>query len=368
VSIGGVPVVEVVDEEDRIAHRLAAPAPAEGPNMPVDCSIDWDRRFDHMQQHSGQHLISAVFEELFGLKTVSFHLGAESATIDIEGPPVDARTLFETERRANRIVCENRPLTVQFQHAAEAHGLRKPSEREGTLRIVSIEGLDRSACGGTHVRATGEIGAVLLRRVEKIRQAVRVEFLCGARAVRRAHADYEALSKAAQLFCAPLDEVPAVARLRQKLKLTQQEFADRLGIAIATMVRYENNRVPRGKSLSRLEALAAANSFGDLAATFRTALVEELGALPSSQQSPMVQFRSDEERDLVQALLDILRQQKYAAKANAIMKALEPVVHDRRRRAEEDDAVDAQRNATRLPAKRHGNACHATVSLAFSAS
>lgn len=139
--------------------------------------------------------------------------------------------------------------------------------------------------------------------------------------------------------------IAAVARLRHQLRLTQQEFADRLGIAIATMVRYENNRVPRGKALSRLETLAAANGFEDLAAIFRAALVEELGALPPSEQGPMVEFRSDEERELVQALLDTLRQQKYAAKGNAIRKALEPVVHDRRRRAEEDDAVNAQRDA-----------------------
>jgi alanyl-tRNA synthetase len=205
-SLSGVPVVDVVDEDDRVAHRLAAAAP---PADAVDAVVDWARRFDHMQQHSGQHLLSAVFEELYALKTVSFHLGADSATIDLEGIPVDARVFAAVERRANEIVYENRPLRVDFQHAAEAQGLRKPSDREGTLRIVSIDGIDRSACGGTHVRATGEVGAVLLRKTEKIRQATRVEFLCGARAVRRAHADYDALAKAAQLFSAPLDEVPA---------------------------------------------------------------------------------------------------------------------------------------------------------------
>jgi alanyl-tRNA synthetase len=205
-SLSGVPVVEVVDEDDRIAHRLAAPGP---PSDGVDAAVDWARRFDHMQQHSGQHLLSAVFEELYHLKTVSFHLGADSSTIDLEGIPVDARVLWAIERRANEVIYENRPLRVDFQHAAEAQGLRKPSGREGTLRIVSIEGLDRSACGGTHVRATGEIGAILLRKTEKIRQSTRVEFLCGARAVRRTHADYDALAKAAQLFSAPLDDVPA---------------------------------------------------------------------------------------------------------------------------------------------------------------
>src|SRR5581483_566867 len=162
-SISGVPVVEVVDEDDRIAHRLGAPLfPG-----PVECAIDWQRRFDHMQQHTGQHLLSAVFEERFGLHTVSFHLGQESATIDLEGGAVGSRTIEEAEQRANEIVFENRPVRIEFQHADQAEGLRKASEREGTLRIVSIDGLDRSACGGKHVRASGEIGVILIRKLEK---------------------------------------------------------------------------------------------------------------------------------------------------------------------------------------------------------
>ncbi len=226
-SIAGVAVIEVADEEERIAHRLAAPLAVDGE---VAGKIDWVRRFDHMQQHSGQHLLSAVFEELFGLHTVSFHLGADSATIDLEGGPVEARTVVEAERRANQLVSENRGMDVRFEDARAAHGLRKPSEREGMLRIVSIDGLDRSACGGTHVRSTGEIGPILLRRTEKIRQSVRVEFVCGGRAVRRARADFESLTKIAQLFSAPLDEAaPMVAaqleaaktgdRARRKLEL-----------------------------------------------------------------------------------------------------------------------------------------------------
>ena len=211
-TIAGVAVTDVADEDDRIAHRVAAPVTA----GPVACVIDWARRFDHMQQHTGQHLLSAAFEELFHLKTVSFHMGADSSTIDLEGGAVDPRVLADTERRVNQLIYENRPVAVQFQHSTEAEGLRKPSDREGTLRIVSIEGMDRSACGGTHVRATGEIGVVLLRKVEKVRQTSRVEFLCGGRAVRRARADYEALSRAAQLFSAPLDEVPNVVATAQE--------------------------------------------------------------------------------------------------------------------------------------------------------
>ncbi|PWU01593.1 MAG: alanyl-tRNA editing protein [Terriglobia bacterium] len=205
--IAGVPVVEVIDEGERIAHRVAAPVTVAS----AECSIDWQRRFDHMQQHSGQHLLSAVFEELFQLHTVSFHLGQESATIDLEGGPVENRVILEAERRANELVFENRAVAVQFESPGEVQGLRKPSEREGTLRIVSIEGIDRTACGGTHVRATGEIGPILIRKLEKIRQTVRVEFLCGGRAVRRARADFQALARIAQLYSAPLDETPALA-------------------------------------------------------------------------------------------------------------------------------------------------------------
>lgn len=228
-SIARAAVVDVVDEGERIAHVMAGPVAA----GPVDCAIDWRRRFDHMQQHTGQHLISAVFEELCGLKTVSFHMGAESSTIDLEGGALSPAAIAETERRANEIVFENRPVVVRFENAAEAQGLRKASEREGTLRIVSIEGLDRSACGGTHVRATGEIGAVLLRKTEKVRQSVRVEFLCGARAVRRARADYEALSKTAQLFSAPLDEVPAVVAAQQEIARTNEKARRKLELDLA---------------------------------------------------------------------------------------------------------------------------------------
>ena len=186
-----------------------------------------------MQQHTGQHLLSAVFAERFSLRTVGFHLGAEASTIDLEGGPVDLRAVLEAERRANQVVFENLPVAVGFENASEAGGLRKPSEREGVLRIVAIQGIDRSACGGTHVRATGEIGAVLIRKVEKVRQSVRVEFLCGARAVRRARADFDALLKAAQLFSASLDEVPAAVQAHLEIARSGEKARRKLEIELA---------------------------------------------------------------------------------------------------------------------------------------
>ena len=232
-SIGAARVVDVIDEGERIAHRLASPW-ADGGAPAVDCAIDWTRRFDHMQQHSGQHLLSAVFEELFSLKTVSFHLGAESSTIDLEGGSVDGRTVEAVERRANQAIYEDRPVNVQFQDAEEVSGLRKASVRQGTLRIISIEGMDRSACGGTHVRSTGEIGVILIRKMEKIRQSTRVEFLCGERAVRRARADFQALTAAAQLFSSPLDEVPSLVAAQLDTARTAEKARRKLEFDLGT--------------------------------------------------------------------------------------------------------------------------------------
>ncbi|MFY9728532.1 MAG: alanyl-tRNA editing protein [Bryobacteraceae bacterium] len=265
-SIAGCAVLDVVDEGDRIAHRLSAPLAA----AEADCAIDWDRRFDHMQQHSGQHLLSAVFEELFALHTVSFHLGAESATIDLEGGAVEPRTVLDAERRANAVVFENRLLSVEFEDARVAAGLRKPSEREGPLRIVSIAGLDRSACGGTHVRATGEIGPVLIRKIEKVRETTRVEFVCGGRAVRRTRADFDSLTAAAQLFSVSLDGLPAAAaalletsraadKARRKLEMDLAVFEGRELYAAtapgADGMRRHTRRVESG-GLDQLRALA----------------------------------------------------------------------------------------------------------------
>jgi alanyl-tRNA synthetase len=228
-SIAGRDVLDVADEGERIAHRLRAPLAA----GEADCAIDWERRFDHMQQHSGQHLLSAVFAETFALHTVSFHLGAESATIDLDGPAVEPRTVLEAERRANAIVFENRPLTVEFEDAATAGGLRKASGREGTLRIVSIADLDRSACGGTHVRSTGEIGPVLIRKLEKVRDSTRVEFVCGGRAVRRARADFDALTATAQLFSVSVDDLPATAAAHLEAARAADKARRKLEIELA---------------------------------------------------------------------------------------------------------------------------------------
>jgi alanyl-tRNA synthetase len=219
-TLAGIPVTDVVDEGGRIAHLLMS---ALGTDALIEGKIDWNRRFDHMQQHTGQHLLSAVFEDLFGARTVSVHFGDAHSTLDLETDSLSGEKLARAERRANEVIAENRAVTVSFEDSASAIGLRKAADREGALRIVSIDGLDRSACGGTHVRATGEIGCALLRGTERIRKTTRIEFLCGLRAVERSRADYSALAAIASTLSAAIGDVPAlVASQAAQLKEVDQ--------------------------------------------------------------------------------------------------------------------------------------------------
>ncbi len=227
-TIAGAALIEVADEGDRIAHVTSAPIAA----GEAVCRIDWPRRFDHMQQHSGQHLLSAVLVELYNAATVGFHLGADTSAIDISASLDDA-DLAAAEVRANRIVFENRPVSISFRDASAAEGLRKASEREGTLRIVTIDGLDRSACGGTHVRSTGEIGPVLIRKLDRAHGNLRIEFLCGLRAVRRARADYDALARVARTFSCSLDDAPALAASQAESLETAEKARRKAAVELA---------------------------------------------------------------------------------------------------------------------------------------
>ncbi|HKV46040.1 MAG TPA: DHHA1 domain-containing protein [bacterium] len=188
-TLAGVPVTDVVDAGDTVIHVLngSAADPGFGPGAKVEGVVDWDRRFDHMQQHTAQHIFSAVFAHLLGAETVSVHLGT-SSTLDLAVAtlaPDDARRV---EDEANRVAFDNRPVTVRFASDVEAAavGLRRPPKRAGAIRIVEVADCDRSACGGTHVCRTAEVAPLLLRRWERAKGQVRVEFLSGWRAL----ADY----------------------------------------------------------------------------------------------------------------------------------------------------------------------------------
>ena len=222
--------VDQVEEDDtgQIWHFVQQPLAA---GAQVEGHIDWTRRFDHMQQHTGQHLLSAVFVRELHAPTVSFHLGAETSTIDLATPAIAHHSLERVERIANEIIAEDRPVTISYASRQEAEALlasgelRKLPDREGTIRVIDIADLDRNACGGTHVRATGQIGGLLIRRIEKVSRGVRVEFVCGLRAVRAARADAAILTETASLISTGAPELPG---------LVKQMLADSKAAAKAT--------------------------------------------------------------------------------------------------------------------------------------
>jgi len=217
-SLGGVAVREVIDEEDRIAHVMESPVSGD-----VQGILDWPRRYDHMQQHTGQHLLSAVLEELFAIRTVSFHLGAEVSTIDVDAPLLAPEQLERVEDRCAEVIAEARPVQITFEDASESLELRKASTRSGTLRIVNIDKLDRSACGGTHVRTTAEISLILTGKLEKIRGITRLEFACGTRALRRARSDYRLLAAIGRALSVPPEQTPELlAGLVEKNKALEK--------------------------------------------------------------------------------------------------------------------------------------------------
>jgi alanyl-tRNA synthetase len=286
-TLAGVPVVDVIDEGDRVIHVLERPAPA----GIVIGRIDAARRLDHMQQHTGQHLLSAVFVEMVGAPTVSFHLGDESCTIDLGATALSPEQVRAVERRANEIVQENRPVVVSFEHVSEAKDLRKPSDREGEIRIVAIDALDRSACGGTHVRSTSAIGPIFIRRLDRIRGNVRVEFLCGFRALDRARRDYEALAAAARTFSTPLDEVPA----RVAAQTTALQESEKARVRLAAAVAREAGRrlYEEGGNVARREVPVIDDEVRALAQGFTSGANARLLVIAANPPSVLLAVSAD---------------------------------------------------------------------------
>ena len=222
-ELGGVRVIDVVDEGDRIAHLLDAPLVGDR----VIGRVDWARRFDHMQQHTGQHLLSAVVADLLCYRTVAVHFGREGSTLDLDAGSLSPEEAQRVEEKANEIIVQNRRVGISFEDALQAEGLRTAAARTGTIRIITIQDLDRSACGGTHVHATGEIGSLLIRKIERVRKGVRLEFLCGSRANRRARADYSLITRLAADFSAAAEELPQlISGQREDLKQTTASIRD----------------------------------------------------------------------------------------------------------------------------------------------
>jgi alanyl-tRNA synthetase len=231
-SIAECPVIDVQSGEDgRVWHVLESDRIPQGE---VAAELDWARRFDHMQQHTGQHILSAAFERVLDAPTLSSHLGVERSSIELGLGEVDWRTVDRLERAANAVVWEDRAVDRHWvdDEGVKRFALRKPPRFTGRIRIVEIPEWDVSACGGTHTRRTGEVGMIKIVRWEKVRGNLRFEFLCGGRAL----GDYawrtEALLEAARRRTLKDRELIAhlerAAAERDELKKRVQDLSARM--------------------------------------------------------------------------------------------------------------------------------------------
>jgi alanyl-tRNA synthetase len=228
--------VESVEEDDSgiIVHMLAGPLGSS--TAAVRGKVDWERRFDHMQQHTGQHILSQAFVAVAQAGTLSFHLGQEISTIDVDLAQPEASLLRTVEDLANRIVFEDRPvrtLNVTRQEL-DSLGIRKETQREGEIRVIEVENFDRSACGGTHVRRCGEIGLIMILGGERYKGGTRIEFVCGGRALHSFRKDHETIRSLGKLFSAHPHELPELcekflaeraALVREKKRLEEDILA-----------------------------------------------------------------------------------------------------------------------------------------------
>jgi len=238
-TIGPFRVVEVIDEDEGTISHVIEPGtgnreprtenqnenpdlrpPNPEPGQTLHATINWQRRFDHMQQHTGQHVLSAAFERLFRIRTVSFHLGAEVSTIDLarEASPAEIEA---AEDEANRVVWEDRAVSIRFVSAEEAATLplRKEPVRGGTLRLIDVDGFDLSACGGTHVARTGGIGVIAVSRWDRFKGGQRLEFVCGGRALRAYRTLRDATAGSVRLLSVLPEELPvSIERLQSDLR------------------------------------------------------------------------------------------------------------------------------------------------------
>jgi len=216
-TINEMSVVDVYEENGDIVHLISGKLPL----GPVRGQIDWQKRLDHMQQHTGQHILSQAFLVVTGVQTLSFHLGKDASTIDLDTDHLSSEQITHAEDLANTIVMQNRPIIISslIQEEVPRAGLRKPPSVKGTVRVVAVEDFDLTACGGTHLKSTGEIGMIFIRRWERQRKKIRVEFMCGWRALRDHRQQNDAILHLAQSFSVGEGElVKAVERLQTEVQ------------------------------------------------------------------------------------------------------------------------------------------------------
>src|SRR5699024_7075913 len=224
-SINDVRVYDVEEEKGEIRHFIDTPL-EEG-----QCSgeIDWERRFDHMQQHAGQHILSAAFENMFGFKTVGFHLGGETCTIDLEVSALTEEEVNRAEGQANRVILENHPIKAIWVTKDELgkYPLRKTVSVTENIRLIIIPDFDYNGCGGTHPGETGQVSTVKILHWERQKKNIRISFVCGNRVLKQLDEKHRVIQRLTSLFSAPqMDLEDAATRIIEKEKELEKKVAE----------------------------------------------------------------------------------------------------------------------------------------------
>jgi alanyl-tRNA synthetase len=249
-TIENIKVLNVEEVDGEVRHYLESEV--HDVSTPIYGVIDWDRRYDHMQQHAGQHILSASFEQLFGYKTIGFHLGNETLTIDLETANLLESEVLKVEELANQIILENRPIETKWVTEDELvnYDLRKETKVKEDIRLVIIPSFDYNGCGGTHPKATGEVQAIKIIDWERQKKKVRVQFVCGTRVLKQFHQKNKVLMELTTLFNSPeKDMQEAVTRLLENSKSMEKELAQ----SLETLLHYEaKSLLEKGKSENRI--------------------------------------------------------------------------------------------------------------------
>ena len=224
--LNGIEVVNVEKVDEEIRHYIKEDVAINGA---VEGKLNWVRRFDHMQQHTGQHILTAAFVELFDYQTVSFHLGSELVAIDLNTAEVTAEQLAEAEKRANDIVLENRPIETTWVTKDELaqYNLRKDVTVDEDIRLVIIPDYDYNGCGGTHPTSTGQVQMIKIMEIEKMKSNIRVHFVCGNRVREQLAMRKNVLTDVARQLSVPeKDASAALAKLMTTAKQTEKSLAE----------------------------------------------------------------------------------------------------------------------------------------------
>lgn len=263
-TLNGISVLNVEEVDREIRHFVAEPLDS---GEQVEGVIDWQRRFDHMQQHAGQHILSAAFIECFDFPTVSFHLGTDNVSIDLDTENISPEQLDTVEQMANKIILENRPIELKWvtENELSQYPLHKQIAATGEIRLVIIPDYDYNGCGGTHPNTTGQVSTLKILSTEKHRGKTRVHFVCGNRVLQQLHRKTTILTDASKSLSAPEDGINAAV---QKLLETNHSLEKELKEAHETLLTFEaeklldtqQNRLVKavftGRTVQQLQKLA----------------------------------------------------------------------------------------------------------------